>query len=314
MDTNWFETFSNREYWNILVEEYITTGHASGKTPISFIADLWQYFKFCLATENRFFFHHPLLGKIKEKILEHEISLPANSTIYRARIDSDRRLKERADSLSQLEIFQMECFKKSLSPEGQLLVQKHTDRITNSDGYSEYEKQNKEGFEGFDASGSGVPPVSRASAGRCNPRNVALLYAAKEMHTAVAEVRPYITDTVSIASIATVKELRLIDFYTDVSEDGVIYDWLYWAISSEFSFVNKGNENEYFATQYLTMPIKEMGFDGIQFKSSLVHNGLNYVIFDAKSCRVLSSKLYSIPHVHYELFPVSTTSHLTDAT
>lgn len=97
MDQKWFEYFLDREHWEELTQTYIKTGTASGKTPISHVADLWEYFKFCILTDNRFFFEHPLLDVVKAKIGEHVIALPANTTLFRARIDTDDSLKERAE-------------------------------------------------------------------------------------------------------------------------------------------------------------------------------------------------------------------------
>ena len=85
------------------------------------------------------------------------------------------------------------------------------------------------------------------------------------------------------------------------------------AMSSEFSMVNKGKENDYFATQYLTMLVKSLGYDGLKFKSSLVMDGLNYVIFDAEVCKPISSKLYTVAQVRYDVLPSYIKSCLKDA-
>ena len=61
------------------------------------------------------------------------------------------------------------------------------------------------------------------------------------------------------------------------------------------------------------MLIKSMGYDGIIFKSSLVYDGINYVIFDSKCCTPISSKLYHIPSVKYELMSVSNSLALKDS-
>ena len=85
MDQKWFEYFSDREHWEKQVQTYIATGTAPGKTPFSQVADLWDYFKFCILTDNRFFFDHPLLNVVKKKIVEHVITLPANTTLFRGK-------------------------------------------------------------------------------------------------------------------------------------------------------------------------------------------------------------------------------------
>ena len=80
MDKKWFEYFSDRDRWDDLVQMYIKTGTAPGKTPFSHVADLWDYFKFCILTDNRFFFEHPLRDVVNNKIREHVIALSVNST------------------------------------------------------------------------------------------------------------------------------------------------------------------------------------------------------------------------------------------
>ena len=104
MDKRWFEMFSDRERWENLTQTYVKTGTAPGKTPFSNVTGLWDYFKFCILTDNRFFFEHPLLDVIKAKIGEHVITLPANTTLFRARIDTDNTLRDKAHNLLQVNI------------------------------------------------------------------------------------------------------------------------------------------------------------------------------------------------------------------
>lgn len=73
---------------------------------------------------------------------------------------------------------------------------------------------------------------------------------------------------------------------------------------NEFSLLNKGDKDEYLTTQYLSLLAMHQGFDGIRFKSSLVEKGTNYVIFDTKSCTPISSKMYILRKVEYELLPI----------
>lgn len=199
MDEKWFEIFSNREYWENAVQTYIKTGRVPGKLPYSQTGDLWDYFKFCILTDNRFFFDHPLLKVIESKISEHEISLPAKTTLFRARIDSGGFLKDKAEALQKVEIF------KRLKEKGQVQDEKineFIERCHNVNGYDEYQEQYKNGFGGFSASESMSPPAFKVSNGRCNLPNSPHLYAAADIHTAIAETRPYIRDTISVASFS----------------------------------------------------------------------------------------------------------------
>ena len=165
-------------------------------------------------------------------------------------------------------------------------------RFAGAEGYDSYREQHQSGFEGFSAAESLCPPPHKVSHGRCNLPNSPHLYAAADIHTAIAETRPYIRDTISVASIRCEKDMRIIDFCFDWDDQEHFRDWFYMAMSSEFSMVNKGKENDYFATQYLTMLVKSMGYDGLTFKSSLVMDGVNYVIFDDAACKPISSMRY----------------------
>ncbi len=308
MDKKWFEVFSDREHWEELTQTYIKNGTAPGKTPFSHVIDLWEYFKFCILTDNRFFFEHPLLTVAKAKIGEHVITLPANTTLFRARIDSNDTLRDRAQNLMQVDLL-TELKEKGAVP-GKAEVDKMISRFTGTDGYYTYRKQCQSGFEGFSADECMCPPPHKVSHGRCNLPNSPHLYAAADIHTAIAETRPYISDTISVASLCCEKDLRVIDFCFDWNDQDRLSDWFYLAMSSEFSMVNKGKENDYFATQYLTMVVKSLGYDGLTFKSSLVVNGVNYVIFDDSLCKPISSKLYSVIQAHYDVLSVCINSHL----
>lgn len=312
MEKKWFDVFSDRAHWEELTQTYIKTGTAPGKTPLSHAADLWDYFKFCILTDNRFFFEHSLLDVVKAKICEHIITLPANTTLFRARIDINDTLRNRAHNLMQVDIL-TELKEKEAIP-GKAEVNKMIARLAGDDGYDAYREQHQSGFEGFAADECMCPPPHKVSHGRCNLPNSPHLYAAADIHTAIAETRPYIQDTISVASLCSKKDLRIIDFCFDWNDQDHLRDWFYMAMSSEFSMVNKGNENDYFATQYLTMLVKSMGYDGLTFKSSLVMGGVNYVFFDDAACKPISSKLYTVAQARYDVLPTYIVSSLKDAT
>ncbi len=311
MDKKWFDTFSDRLFWEKLVETYIKTGTAPGKLPMSYVPDLWDYFKFCLLTDNRFFFEHPLLDVIKAKISEHVITLPANTTLFRARIDTNNTLSDQVHNLMHADILTELKEKKSFSENAE--VDKMLQRFTKTKGYDTYRKQHQSGFEGFAADECMCPPTHKVSHGRCNLPNSPHLYAAADIHTAIAETRPYIRDTISVASLCCKKDLNIIDFCFNWDDQDHLSDWFYMAMSSEFSMVNKGKENDYFATQYLTMLVKSLRYDGLKFKSSLVMDGINYVIFDGAICEPITSKLYTVMQARYDVLPTYIKSNLKDA-
>ena len=311
MDQKWFECFADRKYWDELVETYIKTGTAPGKLPYSHVETLWQYFKFCILTDNRYFFEHPLLPLIKDKIQQHEKILPANTTLFRARIDSGDRLLDQVHNLMHVKSLT------KLKEEGRIFEDQEFEemlsRYTSFEGYDAYREQHEHGFEGFPPLECLAPPAHKVPQGRCNLQNSPHLYASGDIHTAIAEIRPFIHDSISVASLSCEKDLRLIDFCFNFEDESAYVDRFYTAMSFDFSSVSKERENDYFATQYLTMLVKSLKYDGVVFRSSLVMDGINYVIFDGSACKPISSKLYRVLQTRYDVLSAYIESHLKDS-
>lgn len=253
-----------------------------------------------------FFFENPLISSIIEQFQEdnHAYILPKGNMLYRARIDEKKEYENqcwRAKSYINLQKTDPNSFFASS-------YKKLKDKIADDPSFKDFLIRNGQGFEGFDAQGSGAPPYNKTSAGRCNPENTVFLYAANDIHTVTAEVRPFIRDAVSIATLSAKRDLKLVDFYYEYSDRGLreVDNLLFDKMRIEFSSLNKGNKEEYLTTQYLSLLAQHLGFDGIRFRSSLVEQGENYVIFDADDCEVISSKMYIIKKVEYNLLPILT--------
>ena len=70
-------------------------------------------------------------------------------------------------------------------------------------------------------------------------------------------------------------------------------------LSNLLSELNYGGEEDYLPTQYLCEYIRELGFDGIRFASSLNQNGKIIVLFDANdnnhnNYEIMSTKVCGI--------------------
>lgn len=164
------------------------------------------------------------------------------------------------------------------------------------------EKLNR-GFQGYDVDSCGAPPSDKALAGRCNPEGVAYLYTAREEHTAVAEIRPYVGDTISIATLLPTRDLRLVNLDYDPSAIVHGTEFLFNEIQKEFAQVNRGQKSDYLITQYITSLINHLGYDGICFRSSLVKDGTNYLVFQPDICKAVSSKICYLEGAQYQYFP-----------
>lgn len=299
-------SFTDKEYWEEQLQNYAECGaHSMWDN-----GGVWDYFKHCIRTQNRFFFQNPLLPVILSRFEQNTYVLQANVPVYRARIDYKRECENQCWLARNLQDLENEQRQEESKSELSAAIGDHYQRqIVNIKGNPEYIKYGERkatGFEGFDAKGSGIAPFDKASAGRCNPQNVSYLYAANNPHTAVAEVRPFIRDSVSVATLRPKRDLKLIDFYYQYNENGTIMinDAFWHKIRREFSAINKGNADDYLVTQFISALAQHAGYDGLRFRSSLVYEGTNYVIFDGDLCPAISSKMYIIPRVEYDLMPI----------
>lgn len=185
-------------------------------------------------------------------------------------------------------------------------------------------KDYDKGYYGYQPKSCLAPPLALIRNGRCNNRDERVLYAAEDMYTAMAEIKPGKRSLVSIAELELLEHIRLIEFKyheQDISMNGLdsLYGWL-----SFYFYIPIQNENEYYRTQRYTQCIKELGYDGIVYSSSMSESGMNVVIFNPSIVRVLNSKRYQtisvlyyaeeqLPRLHKEkLIPKSIRSRFTD--
>ena len=151
------------------------------------------------------------------------------------------------------------------------------------------------------------------SGGRANPPGFAYLYLATEPQTAMAEMRPWVGESLSMALFETKKDLRLVQCQQD-SEDPLKriclggqklspteVDLYVWSdISDAFARpVNREEaESGYVPTQILAEAFKAEGFDGVVYKSRLA-KGLNIVLFNTEVAKPLRYFLYALRSVSY---------------
>lgn len=136
------------------------------------------------------------------------------------------------------------------------------------------------------------PSPYEASEGRVNPKGIPCLYLATTKETAMAEVRPWLHQDITVWQFKTIRELRLIDCSVHAPKRGGYKFYLeepdeekrgkaVWAdIDRAFSrpVTPSDKSSDYVPTQIIAELFKNNGFDGILYKSSL-SNGLNLVLF-----------------------------------
>jgi hypothetical protein len=136
------------------------------------------------------------------------------------------------------------------------------------------------------------PSADKAKAGRANPVGISYLYLADQLKTTLYETRASLYDFVSIGEFRLNEDIKVINLRGDtydpiyLAEQGELEDFLiHLPFISKLEFGlskprrRSDNELDYLPTQYLSEFIKSMGFDGVEFQSSLYAEGYNLAIF-----------------------------------
>jgi len=162
------------------------------------------------------------------------------------------------------------------------------------------------------------PDKSKAKAGRLNPQGIAYCYLAQDDMTAVAEIKPWIRDWVSLGRFMVLRNQRVVDTtidnktptptqdvdwlkndYPKFEQDELEkYNWGYlnWLFGKPIS--PQEGTLEYIATQYIAEVFKIYHWDGICYSSSFTRN-FNYVFFDDSSVKLIESELIDITKILY---------------
>lgn len=135
------------------------------------------------------------------------------------------------------------------------------------------------------------PPEKCMRGGRLNPAGIPYLYCAFEQETAIAEQRPSIGASFSLATLKTNKKISVID----TNNTNLIYARDEYGFIDVLNYIgdlfSKPIHQEdpvgYAPTQYLAEMFKSTGTSGIKYKSAMNRNGFNLVIFDQKLVDVI---------------------------
>lgn len=158
----------------------------------------------------------------------------------------------------------------------------------------------------------GKPPVEKSLDGRANPKGISYFYGANDEKTTIAETRPYKTDVVNVAKFKiSLKDKKIIDIREPkktISPFGLDDDAVVLLYTKHIPFfihlrdqlsipvLPHKKDFEYLSTQYICELIKDSGFSGIAFKSSL-EKGDNYVFFDDSFLRCVKITAYKVSDI-----------------
>lgn len=155
-------------------------------------------------------------------------------------------------------------------------------------------------------------PKFTSRGGRANPPGFAYLYLATNENTALAEMRPWVGETLTLAIFKMKKKIKLVicragkenlgDRIFEENPSKEMLDSFVWNdISGAFSRpVNREDqESAYLPTQILAEAFKAEGFDGLAYQSGL-ERGTNVVLFNPRNARVTRRFAYTLKKVQYE--------------
>lgn len=185
-------------------------------------------------------------------------------------------------------------------------------RVSKDQNYYRARMGTGEEFKPFRREEMGAPPPEKTlTGGRANPPGIPFLYLSDDPQTAIAEVKPWKGATVTVAPFKTIKEFRLVDLTGKVYvEDPFAHgEDLQFAVQDNELLFRLGKELskpvnpdkislEYIPTQYLTELIRNYGYHGMIYPSSL-GKGKNIVLFEEDVVEALDTKLHLVDSVTY---------------
>lgn len=240
-----------------------------------------------ICKDNHIFPECKFIDMLKRDMPQMETRVSAGEILYRARIYSDNlretMMRLHVESIKTEEEDEL----KKLEEKRSLIQEKIKNKI-------------EKGFRGYDEAGSFVNlDRNNIKAGRCNCEFEPCLYMAEDVETAISEIKPLIKEQVSVAKIQVDKELKLIDVSVCSDEKNMeLRDLVgvFFLVSPTAS-----NKDAYICTQVICAVVKKYGYDGIIYSSCQNHHKKNYAIFNYGKCKAISSKIYSIERIKYEV-------------
>lgn len=151
---------------------------------------------------------------------------------------------------------------------------------------------------------------------RASPIGISYMYLSDEPSTSISEIRPNVSDCVTVATFSTKKDLDFVFLKNESSYNGTIGEefpslevagfilYLSYAFSVP---VQKQAELEYLPAQYFAEYCKKRGLSGIKYISCArgfygfpTENNYNYVLFDEENLEYKEAFQYQIQGISYD--------------
>jgi hypothetical protein len=163
--------------------------------------------------------------------------------------------------------------------------------------------------DGFTVSDMGKPPKERATGGRANPIGIPYLYVTTKVETAIYESRPSFLDYVSVAELKLIEPLSVVTLreitsaspfvFGDRLEYYLLHQKYLSRLEEELSRpVRKvDKELDYLPSQYLCEFVKSLGYNAIEYGSSLHQGGINLAVFNEDKFNIKGVEVFEIAQV-----------------
>lgn len=163
---------------------------------------------------------------------------------------------------------------------------------------------------GFDAANMGKPSSDKATSGRANPSGIPYLYVSTDIETTVYESRSSYLDYLTIAEFRLTDKLHTVSLrgvaetspfvFSDQLENYIAHQKYLIRLEQELSKPVKrvDKELDYLPSQYLCEYVKSLGYDAIEFGSSLRQGGINLAIFSDRKLESRTIEVYEINDVN----------------
>ncbi|MEK4456848.1 RES family NAD+ phosphorylase [Paenibacillus sp. FSL R10-2748] len=157
-----------------------------------------------------------------------------------------------------------------------------------------------EGKSNYESKDLQAPPENLVGVGRLNPRRIRYLYVTEHDYTAAAELRPWISAVVGIATAIPKYDFEVLDF-VPTQEERERKNSYKRQLSEMFSRPVRPNiaDVEYLATQSIAEYVKQRGIGGIRYQSAVDPKGVNYCLFDPECMEITFSHYLQINNVEY---------------
>lgn len=177
-------------------------------------------------------------------------------------------------------------------------------------GKTFYRARISENKHKFASKDMGAPPALKACGGRANPQGISCLYMADSIDTTLHEIRAGAYDYATVAEFTLIKDATVVNL-TAIDKISPFQNIDSTLLAINLPHLKKigyeiskpmrryDSSLDYLPTQYISDYIKSIGIDGIEYKSTLCKNGINFAFFNEDYFKCINTNLYDIDSLTY---------------